>query len=70
MIRFAILLVLVIVAIIACQYFLSRPKPPVRQRVMCPECAGTGVGEVEFLGKRHRTECPMCGGTKWLLKEK
>jgi len=70
MIRFAILLVLVIVAIIACQYFLSRPKPPVRQRVPCPECAGTGVGEVEFLGKLYRTKCPMCSGTKWLLKEK
>lgn len=65
MIRIAILLVLVIVAIL----LFARQKPPVPQRVPCPECAGTGVHEVEFLGKLHRAECPMCGGTKWLVKE-
>lgn len=57
MIRFAILLVLVIVAIL----LLSRPKPPVRQSVACPECAGTGVV--------HTGTCPMCGGSRELFVE-
>ena len=57
MIRFAILLVLVIVAIL----LLSRPKPPVRLSVPCPECAGTGVV--------YTGTCPMCCGSRELFVE-
>ena len=65
MIRFAILLVLVIVAIL----LLSRPKPPVRQSVACPECAGTGVVKMVFSGELHTGTCPMCCGSRELFVE-